>query len=669
MKKLRKLSFPERLKKQIIFLITISVVSINCQDVSAQNIGDYRSITDGNWNVASTWETWDGGGWINAATEPNSPTITVTIRNGHTIIYTQSNKEVNNLVVETGGKIYRNHITSYYYLNVYGNIICIGTIGNGTTYDCFSLRPEGANVNISGSGECKFGRIRKETQTNTMTNLTLDIDVEVYYNNVSYDAVYNDAANTTLNIIINPGHTLELHAKIEFDNGSSKLLTLLINSDATGTGALLDNGVDHSDADNTNVEQYLVYNNSGNTEYHFVSIPVANHLVENSLNNYYVYPYNETNNSWDYLSTGDYLEAGKAYSVFYSGNQNTTVIFSETLNTGDQTIAVTKTDYSGTPANDNWNLVGNPFPSPIDWDVVSKDNIAHSKFSFVSSTLVYASYSGGIGTNGYNNDGIIPAMQGFFVHATNAGNFTIPQSARVNDNSQGYLKNAENTSNVLRLKTAGNGYNDEAVVRFTENASIGFDGEYDAYKFLSESDSVPQLYTHTADNSKLSINALPNILNTVIVPLNFETGIQSEYSITATGLESFSDPLSIVLEDLLENTSQDLLENPVYEFSASPDDDEERFLLHFNEATLLDEFFSSNEVEIYSHKKFVYIKNNSSESVKGEMSIYNILGQKIYSETLPNISLNRINPNCRTGNYIVRLQTGNNVYTQKIFMK
>ena len=668
MKELRKSFFPERLKKQIFFLIAITLVAINCQVVTAQSIGDYRSITSGNWNVASTWETWDGGSWINAATAPDNSTNSVTIRNGHTITYTVGGKEVKDLEVEVNGKIYKGNISTYPYLEVYGDITCSGTIGNGSTYDGFSLRPEGTNVNISGSGECKFGRIQKKYATNTTTNLILDIDVEVYYNEAG-DAVYNDAANTTLNIIINPGYTLELHSTIEFRHTSTRLLTLLINSDATGTGALLDNGVDHSDAVNTNVEQYLVYNNSGNTEYHFVSIPVANHLVENSLNNYYVYPYNETNNSWSYLSTGDNLEVGKGYAVFCSGNQNNTVTFSETLNTDDQIIAVTKTDYSGTPADDNWNLVGNPFPSPIDWNDVTPTNIESAIYTWNSSTLVYANYSSGAGTNGYNNDGIIPAMQGFFVHATTSGNFTIPQSARVNDHSQGYLKNAENISNVLRLKTAGNGYNDEAIVRFIENAGNGFDGEYDAYKFLSDSDSVPQLYTLVVDNNKLSINALPFFLNTVIVPLNFEVGVQGEYSITATGLESFNDPLNIVLEDLLENTTHDLLENPVYEFSANPDDDEGRFLLHFDGVTLLDELFSDNGIEIYSHGEFIYIKNNSNESVKGEISIYNILGQNIYSATLPNISLNRISPNCKTGNYIVKIQTGNNVYTHKIFIK
>jgi hypothetical protein len=666
MKELRKSSFPERLKKQIFFLITIILVAINFQIVTAQNIGDYRSITSGNWNQPTTWETWDGGSWINAATEPNSPTITVTILNGHTVTYTQGNKEVKDLLVETGGKVFRSS-SSNLYLNVYGNITCNGTIGNGITDDGFSLRPEGISVNICGSGECKFGRIRKDSTTNVITNLTLDIDVEVYYNGTS-DAVYNNADNTTLNIIINPCYSIELHGTIDFKIGT-KLLTLLINSDASGTGTLLDSGVEDSDANNTNVEQYLVFNNSGNTEYHFVSIPVANHLVENSLNNYYVYPYNETNNSWSYLSTGDNLEVGKGYSVFYSGIQNTTVTFSETLNTGDQIIAVTKTDYSGTPANDNWNLVGNPFPSPVDWDDVTPTNIESAIYTWNSSTLVYASYNSGTGTNGYNNNGIIPAMQGFFVHATTSGNFTIPQSARVNDHSQGYLKNTENISNVLRLKSAGNGYNDETVVRFIENANNGFDGEYDAYKFLSVSDSVPQLYTLAVDNNKLSINALPFFLNTVIVPLNFEAGVQGEYSITATGLESFNDPFSIVLEDLLENTYHDLLENPVYEFSATPDDEKGRFLLHFDGVTLLDELFSNNEIEIYSHQEFIYIKNNSNKAVKGEISIYNILGQNIYSATLPNISLNRISLNCKTGNYIVKLQTGNNVYTQKIFMK
>lgn len=46
--------------------------------VSAQTAGDYRSATDGNWNDASTWQTFDGSAWVDASSAPDgSEHITV----------------------------------------------------------------------------------------------------------------------------------------------------------------------------------------------------------------------------------------------------------------------------------------------------------------------------------------------------------------------------------------------------------------------------------------------------------------------------------------------------------------------------------------------------------------------------------------------------------------
>src|SRR5437764_1147382 len=38
----------------------------------AASSGDYRSVTSGNWNSVSTWETYNGSAWIAASSTPTS---------------------------------------------------------------------------------------------------------------------------------------------------------------------------------------------------------------------------------------------------------------------------------------------------------------------------------------------------------------------------------------------------------------------------------------------------------------------------------------------------------------------------------------------------------------------------------------------------------------------
>lgn len=49
----------------LIFLITSSIFS-----TQAQSIGDFKSVTDGEWETLSTWKTYDGTSWVTATTYP-----------------------------------------------------------------------------------------------------------------------------------------------------------------------------------------------------------------------------------------------------------------------------------------------------------------------------------------------------------------------------------------------------------------------------------------------------------------------------------------------------------------------------------------------------------------------------------------------------------------------
>ena len=70
---------------KLFFLLTLTVLLSNW--VHAQNSGDYRSLTSGNWNDALSWEMYNGSSWAASLTTPVG-TTSVYIQDGHNITLT-----------------------------------------------------------------------------------------------------------------------------------------------------------------------------------------------------------------------------------------------------------------------------------------------------------------------------------------------------------------------------------------------------------------------------------------------------------------------------------------------------------------------------------------------------------------------------------------------------
>ena len=77
------------------------------------------------------------------------------------------------------------------------------------------------------------------------------------------------------------------------------------------------------------------------------------------------------------------------------------------------------------PAN-AWVLAGNPYSSTIDWDLISKTNIASTVYVWDDATSAYKSWNGSAG--GLTN-GLIAPYQGFWIEANGGtGSITISTS-------------------------------------------------------------------------------------------------------------------------------------------------------------------------------------------------------------------------------------------------
>jgi hypothetical protein len=203
---------------------------------AAGTAGDYRSRISGTWNAVSTWEKFVGGFWQPSTESPNSTTASVIIQTGHTVVLDVSLRNVRNLTVNSGGKLYCNTFnptgTTNNYIILFGNIVCNGIIGNGATLDDICFNIEGATDTISGTGEFSCSRIRKLYTTQSITNLFIDMNVRSYW---AGTALYNAVTSSVVqfNITLNTGRTFDCvnNGNICIDNINGAT----IGSDSYGT--------------------------------------------------------------------------------------------------------------------------------------------------------------------------------------------------------------------------------------------------------------------------------------------------------------------------------------------------------------------------------------------------------------------------------------------------
>ena len=381
----------------------------------------------------------------------------------------------------------------------------------------------------------------------------------------------------------------------------------------------------------------------------FISSPV-NGAVSSMFTGDYLYNFNNaTDNYTPILSTSTALSPMKGYGLYLKAGFNYS--YTGSLNK-DASYSIT-----ASVAGSGWNLVGNPYPSAIDWDASSgwdKSGIANAVYIYKgggSLTPTWSSYVDNANVNGGSR--YIAPTQGFFVKG-NGGPFSMDNRVRVH-NGIPFYKNSEGmVPNLVRLEVSGNGYKDEAVVRFKPEATTEFDGDYDAYKRYGDVAEVAQLYT--LGSIPLSINSLPEA---ALVPVGLKVGVNGSYTIAATEI---NDLRYITLEDTETGIFTDLTSGP-YTFEAVAGTFDQRFKLLFSMLGVNES--KKADPAIYSYQHTVHI--NMKDQLKGDIYIYNIAGQQVASR-LSAQGMNEIKLPY-TGNYIVKVISKNSTVVRKVFIQ
>jgi len=234
------------------------------------------------------------------------------------------------------------------------------------------------------------------------------------------------------------------------------------------------------------------------------------------------------------------LIVGKGYSLFQRDNEDRPDHLGVTgnINQGDVQLPLTYTD-NGSIDDDGWNLVGNPYPSSIDWDRIDEsrifnvDNaIYHNDNSTTPGTQVKRYYSNGVGIP-EGTTGKISMCQSFWVK-TNGDNPSIElnESDKVNKTAALYRKSKKNILRLIVEREYDNA-SDEVVVRLYDGATNYFDHNFDAYK---KGGSDFSLATVSKDSSYLSINHVQLEADTVNISLLAGEG---KYKFHFKGIKNF----------------------------------------------------------------------------------------------------------------------------------
>jgi hypothetical protein len=332
-----------------------------------------------------------------------------------------------------------------------------------------------------------------------------------------------------------------------------------------------------------------------------------------------------------------------------------------------------------------FNLIGNPYPSPVDWDAssgwnrINTDNAVYFFNTGDSSeyTGKYSSYINGVSSDGIANN-IIPAMQGFFVHVSNgsfpvAGSLTFTNQTRINNLNPVFHKPImEETLPFLRF-TAGfensPGNEDPMVIYFNNDASWNFDKEYDALKLMNTDLLVPSIYSVSSDASKLSINALPRLADTIsIIPIGLKTERDGWISFHARDIENIPADLHVYFADSRTGICHNLLLNRDARINLDAGLYEGRFSLIFSLKDLQYKPGGNENFYAYSFAGILYVYMKLDPGEKGILSVYNMIGQPVYHSELYINGFQQIPTDLKTGIYVISLSSSKGNYQKKLFI-
>jgi hypothetical protein len=377
----------------------------------------------------------------------------------------------------------------------------------------------------------------------------------------------------------------------------------------------------------------------------------------------------------------DPLAVGQGYTVNLAANQSLSV--SGPLNNNALTVNLARNS-GATAADAGWALVGNPYPSPLDYTQVvptDRPGLDAAIYVFESTSQYGGTYRAsvnGVGGNANSPNSLLAQGQGFFVRVSNgqtSGSLTFRNSQRLTSYANPVYHRTTETRPLVQLDLQGAGQADPVYVYFENGATPGVDRELDAVKLPNSTGLNVSAETGA---QRLAIDALPTLgTATVVVPLTVGVPAAGSFSFNAAQLLNLGTT-PVYLRDLLTGAVVDLRAQPRYAFTVSNAAAliTGRFELMFSPQAPLATASAAltAQVVVYPNpaSKAVFVELPAALSRKavtaglvdalGRVVVQRVLPAGLATHTLPLTGL-------ATGVYSLRLQTDAGIVVKKLVVE
>ena len=308
------------------------------------------------------------------------------------------------------------------------------------------------------------------------------------------------------------------------------------------------------------------------------------------------------------------IPVGNGYLFFFRGGLTTVNPFTTTSIPANATLAATGTLNQGNVNVTNWynaqsgaagllystasgdvtiegmNLVGNPYPSTIDWNTFSSSNASAGIYGpGLTGTIyllnppdqigagTYGSYIQGVGgTNNATN--LIASGVGFFVQASGTGaSLKFTENAKVSTQVTSpalFMANKATLTSVhqaIRLVMKLDSINtDEILINFNANAKPAYNILEDAH-YRTGTGKV-NLASLSSDNQALAINQLPLALKGDTIKLKVGAVASGNYTLNLKSITGIPQIYDVWLKDALTKDSVNLRTTASYSFTLNTTD-------------------------------------------------------------------------------------------------
>jgi len=464
-------------------------------------------------------------------------------------------------------------------------------------------------------------------------------------------------------------------ARLSILNGGSLTVSgnFTLQSSIAGTATLINQGV-LTVSGNSTVEQVLTTRSSITAKNHwwYISTPVSGAtsglILQHESGNKMGFYHEPTADYPQLTATGALLEAGRGYLAEI--NIPGIYKFTGTLNNGSiSPLSLTRSATAG--SSRGFNLIGNPYPSFIDWNALTAYGTSLQRTDIrptiwlrtrsAAGTMVFDTFDGEIGTSlgvrGSATQFIAP-LQAFWVKVATDNtspvihftpsicNHRTASTGAPQLRAQQDANEAVVTRQMLKLELRSGEHRDETIICTKQDALDGYDF-YDSDKMSSGNAEIFTL----VEGRELVINRMQGLYNGVIIPLGFRPVTEGAFSIRVAEMTNI-DSLSIYLTDHQLGTEVSLQGTESYNFNS----DEQPVNNRFSIVLRSNGVFTETDAPERGRMQVLTGPDNTitviTHQAYGEVNLHDLAGKLIVSQPLTSCCT-RIETPLEPGVYIV----------------